>query len=733
MKKIYLCFIATLIVFIATSANGQNRCVLKSDNGTERVITSSYQMRVFQQNDQEAIIHYSKGVKPQVKGVKATHILNVYPPTDYNWTSIMLSDGENLLAEMYYFEGDHLTVELEEGTYYVACDSPDYIWLRDDIEFNADMDIQVDFGECVNVLSLDLQDENGHPLDEVAFVTSDYYTYLLWLDGVLLFERPMINMTPNYYHNITWNFNSFDERSSIINMLWLEDGNQKTYYLWTPQQNGLDQSVTLTVNADELKVIQERFYINNSQWEASYYQLNDRFYDKNGGFIGDEGGWSRHQIFNPELPYTIVTNVKDADPTDTQTYFRRVQLRPRIYEGYYHDGSGPEYDDAIVTSFSLDVDGNLVREASTFYSWPIDPPSFPEFFPNTPASVVGPTDKMAYYGERTPIAVYHPNAFNANTSPLNATRFYGSFYYTGEHSCERLADYDANIQVQIDWQMAYNDHIYNFNDGNNSFTIDPGVVMVDAHNDHLIANGLPKINHTNVQFDLNKDDAIPPTMTFLRVLDENGDESIYLGDLSQSTIVFGCADFGYHYQETEWGGSYDHMTYNDKPEVTVKFSMDAINAGDWIPLEVTEDPSLFHENYGNVFVADLSQIADYDVEDWVTVQFRLTDAAGNRQVQNLSFLFYAGKETGVQEHNNLSHSVYPNPFANEVKIIANQAVNGTANIQVYNVLGEQVYSKTENCADTKELTIDGSALKPGIYFYRINTENGLLQGKIVKD
>jgi hypothetical protein len=68
-----------------------------------------------------------------------------------------------------------------------------------------------------------------------------------------------------------------------------------------------------------------------------------------------------------------------------------------------------------------------------------------------------------------------------------------------------------------------------------------------------------------------------------------------------------------------------------------------------------------------------------------------------------------------------------------VKITAIQNLNGVANITVYNVLGEQIYSKTENCTETKEFTIDGSAWKPGIYFYSISTEGGLLQGRIVKE
>ena len=77
--------------------------------------------------------------------------------------------------------------------------------------------------------------------------------------------------------------------------------------------------------------------------------------------------------------------------------------------------------------------------------------------------------------------------------------------------------------------------------------------------------------------------------------------------------------------------------------------------------------------------------------------------------------------------------VYPNPFSGEVKITSAQDVNGVANIAVYNVLGELVYSKTQNCTETKEFTIDGNTWKAGVYFYSISTEGGLLQGKIIKE
>jgi hypothetical protein len=152
-------------------------------------------------------------------------------------------------------------------------------------------------------------------------------------------------------------------------------------------------------------------------------------------------------------------------------------------------------------------------------------------------------------------------------------------------------------------------------------------------------------------------------------------------------------------------------------------------------LEYIEDETMFHPNYGNFFTVDLSQLDANVAEKWVNLKFVVTDEAGNLQMQELYNVFYAGENVSVNEHSaeSLQHTVYPNPFTSEVKITAAQAVEGEANIAVYNVLGEQVYSKTYNCDETKEFIIDGSTWKPGVYFYSISTEDGLLQGKIVKE
>lgn len=144
---------------------------------------------------------------------------------------------------------------------------------------------------------------------------------------------------------------------------------------------------------------------------------------------------------------------------------------------------------------------------------------------------------------------------------------------------------------------------------------------------------------------------------------------------------------------------------------------------------------MFHVNYGNVFTASLSQLDAAVADKWVNLKFIITDEAGNSQTQELSNVFYAGEMVSVEENtvNRLQHKVFPNPFNGEVRIISSESINGNANFNVYNVLGAQVHHQAMNCANTTEFVWDGSQVPPGIYFYSISTEDGLLQGKIIKE
>ena len=75
--------------------------------------------------------------------------------------------------------------------------------------------------------------------------------------------------------------------------------------------------------------------------------------------------------------------------------------------------------------------------------------------------------------------------------------------------------------------------------------------------------------------------------------------------------------------------------------------------------------------------------------------------------------------------------LYPNPNNGEFTI-ESSVVSGQASVEVYNLLGEKIYSKLLpifNCP----LSIDLGTKSPGVYLYRVITETGNLvsEGKFI--
>jgi hypothetical protein len=92
------------------------------------------------------------------------------------------------------------------------------------------------------------------------------------------------------------------------------------------------------------------------------------------------------------------------------------------------------------------------------------------------------------------------------------------------------------------------------------------------------------------------------------------------------------------------------------------------------------------------------------------------------------------KEIGRTENN---ISVYPNPTTHEIKI--ENAKSNISSVEIFNTLGEKVYDNAEGfrsnagTSQTNTETINVSKLSSGIYFVRVQTGDGMMAGKFVKE
>ena len=86
---------------------------------------------------------------------------------------------------------------------------------------------------------------------------------------------------------------------------------------------------------------------------------------------------------------------------------------------------------------------------------------------------------------------------------------------------------------------------------------------------------------------------------------------------------------------------------------------------------------------------------------------------------------FAGLDDISLEDNSIT--LYPNPTNTEVNISSENIINS---IEIYNSLGQSVYYSVVN---SMEKTIDISSFVNGVYILGVNTENGVIRKKIIKN
>jgi hypothetical protein len=110
----------------------------------------------------------------------------------------------------------------------------------------------------------------------------------------------------------------------------------------------------------------------------------------------------------------------------------------------------------------------------------------------------------------------------------------------------------------------------------------------------------------------------------------------------------------------------------------------------------------------------------------------ITDHNGCSQTTCMEIKSTVGIANINSGNNNIT--IYPNPNKG-IFTIQSLAVSGKSTVEIYNVLGQNIYSNTLNLSKGSDIEINLSDKSAGIYFYRLLKEDGNLlgEGKIVID
>lgn len=736
MKNLHKTILAVALLFGAMGLNAQNVCTIGKGTGHSLTFESSNKIVYEQKSDNVVLGHSVMEYQNPAKGKTDTYSITVCPQGDWERLYLISTDVSMLDGGYCYYvfsdeNPEGIIDDVEAGTYEVYVGGGhakhDYFYSTYLIEVNQNTEFYPTAdADAIHEISITNEDENGEPMTNNNINLMYYDAIFHYGAGEDLLWLYCGNICPNSLEG--FRFNDLTEKDCISIYAPIYCDGQKSYFIEYPLVKGgsLNQGWTIGNNAEDFKTHEE--YFNIAEESDSYYYINYlQYFQTAANFdgVGYMGNYGFDEVlhYNPGEPLTIVTNINSRGGT-----FEDGEVKAKVCPGIFQNAPEGDVEDKIVASSMYYTDeGKLVREPFDiflncfFYSYD----NTPNYFDPSPVSTFYQDKVNAYFGGRTPITFFQGHS----TIEDGYCDMESGLLFIGEYGTQRYGDEIENVKMAIDGEVMYEGSLYEYNMMGGYFSSDlPFAANIEITNGHLFCDGVSKKTRTVIDFDLKREDGIAPTLTFMQILNGNNEEEYFLPDYSNSRINFTAGDFTAHYNEIY--GFMDHMMYQGKPSVEVYYSTES---KDWTVLDYTEVEDMFHVNYGNYFTIELSQLDESVLNHWVNLKFVVTDEAGNSQVQELSNVFYVGQQTSVNEATTLTHTVYPNPFTHEVRINAAEAVNGNASINVFNVLGEQVISKAMNCNNTNEFVIDGSSLNAGIYFYSIATENGTLQGRIVKE
>lgn len=718
MKKLSLFSLTLLLGLLSATVMGQNKCTVGNTT-----IYSSENIKVFQTRDNViSSITNPRNNTADFIG-RDTYTLSIEPTFFCTTIGVINNEGFE------YVEDDpSCSLEIPEGHYSIvihgysdegACS----VLLTYELEIHEDISLTPDESEAVTIVQIDSYDENGNVLGvTTSGVKNPTFIYSYSWHGDWSITDSWINLANG---EIGYKYNTLPDETFIRpTAIFLNIDQQKTYFvdydIITEESQGHSEN-----RVEEMLWMKYYFNLNEPEpGDTARFQINYRK-DRESGWALHLHGYDPKAYFNPSEPLTVVTNVKDDHPGEFGPKEEKYRIIPMVYESVsnYHEF----YDDLTFSAMYINADNMFVREPfddilnnmwNALYH-----ESEPNHYPMTPAMMVEAPGETHYYGFRTPIWYFQGLGYGSD-GPMGFPFYGGIFCAFGEGGVQRATDDDNTVLVKLDGETIYDDHIYAFNEEWNFVSPDDGVITMDIEDNHVENEGLVMANRTHIEFDLRNEEAYPPTLTILQVM-ENNIEKIDIQNLSNSKINIAAGDFTIDIEEM-------HMVYVDKPEIEVWY---AIDGGEYQPLEVYEDESMFHVNYGNFFVVDLGQLEGIANDKWVSLKVTVTDAQGNFQTQELDNLFYAGEFTSVQQHEtpNMQHQVYPNPFKNEVCIKTSEPIDGEATMEIYNMVGEKVYSQRFQCHQDHEFHWNGAQESAGLYFYKITTLQGLVTGSVLKE
>ncbi|HWY33920.1 MAG TPA: T9SS type A sorting domain-containing protein, partial [Nitrosopumilaceae archaeon] len=209
----------------------------------------------------------------------------------------------------------------------------------------------------------------------------------------------------------------------------------------------------------------------------------------------------------------------------------------------------------------------------------------------------------------------------------------------------------------------------------------------------------------------NIDEMVLPTQSFTGLtsptLKFDIAKSIYSASYVDTLKVMVSSDCG-----TTWT-----TVYNNNDNSTLNTAGAAVTS-DWAPTTAVQ------------WRTETVNLAAFANKPSVIVKFDAISGNGNNlYIDNINI----AQATGIHELSNITYmSLYPNPTSSQVTLAVSLASSETISINIFNNMGELVYSETKNSmpAGDSKITLATEGLANGFYSVTLSSKQGYITKKL---
>lgn len=234
--------------------------------------------------------------------------------------------------------------------------------------------------------------------------------------------------------------------------------------------------------------------------------------------------------------------------------------------------------------------------------------------------------------------------------------------------------------------------------------------------------------------DLEKKDYIPPVVSSLRIVNEDGHTNPILKHNENAEIVFSAGDFAVR---EFFGMSSYSFTYQGILKDSTQLFVRPSGMNSWDELDVQE---IGENNFrGVVYQADISEYTNYEEMEF-DVRICGVDSLNNSFDYKLEPAFKVSDlttPTSESPYNQLDYSVkaHPNPFSEQVTFKFNTSIPEDSKITIYNISGSKVIDITNPASANTFLwngvNNRGQTVEAGVYYYVVNNDSSIGHGRLL--